>query len=125
MMGWDGNGFAWYGMVGGMGVFYFLFVLHDTLFALRLRYTIEAVHVVDSPFNVHVLVASTHSHLLTLHCLSWPVITNFFGLGSRCVALSCYGMLCGHDANMINKCGIHLQMAWFYMLFLALGSKRH
>jgi hypothetical protein len=43
MMGWDGNGFAWY---GGMGFSFFLLVLHDTLFALRLRYTIEAVHVV-------------------------------------------------------------------------------
>jgi hypothetical protein len=42
-MGWDGNGFAWY---GGMGFLFFLLVLHDTLFALRLRYTIEAVHVV-------------------------------------------------------------------------------
>jgi hypothetical protein len=44
-MGRDGNGFAWYGMVGGMGFSFFLFVLHDTLFALRLRYTIEAVYV--------------------------------------------------------------------------------
>jgi hypothetical protein len=35
------------------GFLFFLFVLHDTLFALRLRYTIEAVQIVGLSLYVH------------------------------------------------------------------------
>jgi hypothetical protein len=67
MMGCNGTGFAWYGTAGGMGAFFFRFGLHDTLFALRLRYTIEAVHIVCClEFVFLLLPPCMHDHLHVL-----------------------------------------------------------
>jgi hypothetical protein len=84
MMGCNGTGFAWYGTAGGMGAFFFRFGLHDTLFALRPRYTIEAVHIVSLLLRIRFpfassLYARSFTCTQALVLLNWPVIMNSLG----------------------------------------------